>query len=528
MHRYLLAAEADRIQHLIFQSSRLREVSGGSQLLTQVCRGVHTLFETALKDSFHRDDVLISDGGNFRIIFNSKKDAVDMGRLLADFYYQATGSTISVAAPVIYDESKFKDSMDAANKELRKVKKSAGTPIMSDHFPQVAICASCGTKPAKYYTSLYDGENEKYLCLYCERKAGDNENEFLDSFKKSIKSEKYDVNGLIFPRIPEEVGELDNKNYVAYLIADCNDMGVWFSKCTNRQQLTCFSEQMTQVLRNSLARPCVNLLEEHMLKKKEKMLPVLPLIMGGDDLFALLPARWSVHFAALFCQEYEKEMLNLVKELGLHSGVEKPTVSAAVVICKAKYPYTLAYKYGEQLLHESKILAKQLSFNNIHVSTMNFGVILGNNVNQYEALGKVTFSPYTLNNIEEQCSSCSGPGIQSLILQRYALRDLPSVWRSQLENLYDRHPAGKVDLNKWQKDMANLLNRFKVLDKQKYEKLVDSLQIMGKSEPLDHKHGYCDWKGSIFGHAFPDFLGAWDYLFDIGKSDREYDWEELR
>ena len=39
---YLLAAEADKIQDLIFRSSRLREVVGASQLLTRFCRRSRT------------------------------------------------------------------------------------------------------------------------------------------------------------------------------------------------------------------------------------------------------------------------------------------------------------------------------------------------------------------------------------------------------------------------------------------------------------------------------------------------------
>jgi hypothetical protein len=41
--RYLIAAEADRIQDLIFRSSRLREVVGGSQLLSRFCQDMPAL-----------------------------------------------------------------------------------------------------------------------------------------------------------------------------------------------------------------------------------------------------------------------------------------------------------------------------------------------------------------------------------------------------------------------------------------------------------------------------------------------------
>ncbi|GIV79007.1 MAG: hypothetical protein KatS3mg050_3401 [Litorilinea sp.] len=72
---YLLAAEADKIQDFIFRSSRLREVVGASQLLTRFCRSVE---ETLAKD--YNAQVVVNDGGSFRVIFETKDQAVAFRR----------------------------------------------------------------------------------------------------------------------------------------------------------------------------------------------------------------------------------------------------------------------------------------------------------------------------------------------------------------------------------------------------------------------------------------------------------------
>ena len=94
MKRYLLAAEADKIQDLLFRSAHLREVVGGSQLLTRFCR------EVPAKLGIPADNVLISDGGSFRLLFDTEEQARAFGDELAEVYRRATGGTLTVAEPV--------------------------------------------------------------------------------------------------------------------------------------------------------------------------------------------------------------------------------------------------------------------------------------------------------------------------------------------------------------------------------------------------------------------------------------------
>src|SRR5258707_11919414 len=122
MPRYLLAAEADKIQDFIFRAARLREVVGGSRLLARFCgKGV-----TELRRK-HNDkpEIIISDGGAFRLVFDDEKLAREFGNDLAELYRRCAGGSLTVAKPVEYDDSDdptFKGSNEAAQAELRKAK----------------------------------------------------------------------------------------------------------------------------------------------------------------------------------------------------------------------------------------------------------------------------------------------------------------------------------------------------------------------------------------------------------------------
>lgn len=58
------------------------------------------------------------------------------------------------------------------------------------------------------------------------------------------------------------------------------------------------------------------------------------------------------------------------------ASAPKPTMAAAVVICKSKYPFHLAHQRGEQLLKEAKRLCK--SQRQQPMSMVNFELIVGN------------------------------------------------------------------------------------------------------------------------------------------------------
>jgi len=117
--KYLLLAEADKIQDFVlFHASTLREVVGASALLTRFCNEVP---EDVLK--LTKKDIIVNDGGSFRLLFDSEQEAVEVGRKLADFYYMVTGAQISVAPPVLWDGTA--EGFQLANRRAGRLLRSA-------------------------------------------------------------------------------------------------------------------------------------------------------------------------------------------------------------------------------------------------------------------------------------------------------------------------------------------------------------------------------------------------------------------
>ena len=217
----------------------------------------------------------------------------------------------------------------------------------------MAICRSCGVGIAKYHKKRYADEKENYLCAVCEEK-------FLarERIKETFLKEFYSLvtdnsqRDFDFPQEVSELGQLEPRNYVAYLIADVNDMGVIFGSCDNFGRITQLSNDLNRVLWRALAEPTKKLLQ---IEIETPFIPVLPLILGGDDLFVLMPAQWALDFTRCFVKDLKHIFNKLKEEISF-----QPTISASYNM-QSKFPYTIAHALGEELLKDAKV-AKETRF----------------------------------------------------------------------------------------------------------------------------------------------------------------------
>jgi len=554
--RYLLAAEADKIQDLLFRSAKLREVAGGSQLLSNFCKQIPK--DLGMQD----DDIIISDGGSFRILFDTKEAAEAFGEQLAEAYRLTTGGTLTVAEPEPVNDD-FDKASEQAHQNLRSAKRWPQVTWQSrEHQPYIAFCASCGVGLAVTHQAYHEDEPAQYLCASCRNKAtiGRTRNaekpmgDFLADFYQVVAKQKgislkdirwpgQDKNPRTGERGPvEDIAEYDDRRYVAYIVADGNDMGRFFSACKTPEQMRELSQGLSRIVRTALAKPTHLLMERQGLGNT---VPVYPLILGGDDIFVLIPAPWALDFARRFAQAYEKEMNALIQKIGLE-GVPEPTISVAVVICKNKHPYIQAHQAGEQRLKQAKQMSKRLALKDqTPASTINFEVVLGGRLVAEGEVGKVrsTLRPYWAG--DESPNADWGLPVKYLIEQRYELRNIPRKRLAELKDLYDvsNLPVSiikKVDLQPWQVRLERLLQRIERRtrtqvehDRRKHRDETSPRGIVRRSlAKLGGTEDKAYWRridrsvDSVedrwYGHGLPDLLEAWDFALDLERPRQDY------
>ncbi|RRR73726.1 MAG: hypothetical protein EI684_08440 [Candidatus Viridilinea halotolerans] len=521
----LLAAEADKIQDFVFRAARLRQVTGGSALLTRFCQQVP---QECL--GLANEQIVVNDGGAFRLLFADEATAHAAGCELADLYYMATGCNLSVAAPVTI---KAHETFGAANERaglLLRAAKLNHAPQAVAHLPYLAFCASTGVELAFDYGVARGGGQKQYLSLassYKRREAGDDGKEaFIKKFIEDVVGAEGRPEVCRVPDDPDlfgRAGGYDPRDYVAYLVADGNGIGALFGRCQSSEHAHALSCELGRITRQCLATATQCLMKVDPGKQPD-LVPVLPLILGGDDLVALLPASYALAVAQKFCHEFEQAMANSIATIPELVAAPKPTMAAAVVICKAKYPFQLAIQQGQELLKEAKRLSKQGAKQR---SAVNFAVIVGNRLADPDAARnspklRPTLRPYWVG----ADATREAIPLQWLLEARFQLRALPQKRQAELLAHFERTDFREMV---WHNDLQAIVERIISLAPNKSRELETALEQLGCGEKSanDEAHYRRIYRAttSFQGSALPEVLTAWDFLYDLARPRSEYEVE---
>ncbi|QLQ05263.1 MAG: hypothetical protein HZY76_03555 [Anaerolineae bacterium] len=521
MTRHLVAAEADKIQDFVFRASHLREVTGGSSLLRRFCQEVPRKC-LGCQD----DDIVISDGGAFRLLFDTRAKAIEGSSMLADLYYLATGCSLTVAEPVEWDgdEATFPKANELAGSQLRAAKRAASAAA-TPHLPQMAFCASTGVELASAFAAPKKDRQPTYLSpssLIKKSEWIESKEELILDFVQHVIGANQSPDDFDVPTEPGNVGRAggyEPRDYVAYLVADGNGMGALFGQCKTRGSLHALSLRLSEIVRDSLAEATKHVMKYPPRDETSRLVPVLPLILGGDDVFILLPAKWAISFAQEFCHSFEQQMETFQRQQPDLIKAPKSTMSAAVVICKSKYPFYLAHQRGEALLKEAKRLNK--SQPQSPMSVVNFELIVGNRlVDHNRTLGehRPTLRPYWIGDPPD-----AHPSVQQLLVARLGLQSLPQKRQAQLRAFFEPPALQTKDPEraKWREDLEKLATRI--------GKLGDDDSITAHYQGFLGRAGWRPrayyWRSldlNTSGNALPEVLDMWSFLYDLKQDQKKY------
>ena len=106
--------------------------------------------------------------------------------------------------------------------------------------------------------------------------------------------------------------------------------------------------------------------------------PVVPVLVGGDDLTVYVEGKFAIPFAESYVRHYEQLTGEdeLLKQLAVVAGAKKPgplTASAGVAIVSRNFPFHIAYDLAEELVKRGKKLGKKPG--TVPCSTINFHVL---------------------------------------------------------------------------------------------------------------------------------------------------------
>lgn len=328
------------IQDFIFKTSKLKTIVGASELVEQICTDK---FEDFAKG---KGEDVIRAAGNIKIIFNNREDCEkavhDFTRMVME---KAPGITVSQAVVELNDGDKFSEIVNELEAKLRKQRNRPMRSLMlgftgierSRHTGLPAVDVVKGEYRDKA-TKMKENAGAKANSRLCEKMFGKSghPNDFSDF-----------------------VGQND---WLAVIHADGNGLGQVVQRVGgNRTEFVEFSKKLDEATVEAANAAFCSLPDD---VKNAKIIPMRPIVLGGDDLTVVCRADLALSFVEAFLREFErstKEKLgDILRGCKVFSNDDVHlTACAGVAYIKSSYPFYYGYQLAESLCSQAKADAKK-------------------------------------------------------------------------------------------------------------------------------------------------------------------------
>lgn len=314
-----------------------------------------------------------------------------------------------------------------------------------------------------------------------------------------------------FPRAVDEMGQKRNEtrgNYIAIVHIDGNNMGQKFRLlCKNLEDRRILATDIRNKTEGSFALLVRRILkrceqgayeDELDLKPKEKgssitegkkILPIRPLILGGDDVTFICPAKVALTYTKEFMEILMEEQPEGFKKID--SPVARHMDSCAgIAILPSSYPFFRGYELAEQLCDAAKTkMRRLLSFEEqagktataedlCGTSWLDFAILHGEQAPTLEQIrereysgvrGMMHFGPYQVGNGQATRGKESAHNIENLI---DCVRQLKKGAKDAANNA-EALPMSKI------KEMRNVLQR----SEDEAVRFIEQMRRLGQKLP---------------------------------------------
>lgn len=413
------------IQHYIYSGTKLRTNIGASYIVAHFFEDV--LVEEVLKSGKYgfssvdteswkneKGDVkeLPADayvayigGGNALILL--KNEGEDPRKaMVTDFteklLVRYPGLKTGAAFGMI-DLNRFKEGMDALYRKL-KVNQSEVYPIVNVPYTGLTVPCPVNGGTADCLNKNYGLEgNRKHFISHeaaAKAEAAEGANRELHRRFSSILHDDF-----CFPMELDDLGQKKGENDIAIVHIDGNNMGKKFSTVTTLGERSLLSRKVAHKTEASFGRLLADIVEDYGtygayldLDWKAGMLPIRPLILGGDDVTFICNARLAVTYAVSFMRYMQED----------RDGLSIDTCGG-IAILPTSYPFFRGYELAEQVCDEAKEKSRPYSAKGEQSGWLDFIILHGeqapdvSQIRQQEyrgALGNMHFGPYRVDGDE--------------------------------------------------------------------------------------------------------------------------------
>ncbi len=408
--KYVYGASIQGIQGFIFETNKLKEIAGASNLIEWF------VSEKFIKDFFNgngRFKILRNAGGNIRLLFEDKQELAKIIKELPKrIMREAYGITVSQAVVEINENCSGKEYLNKTaelEKKLTYARNKASIPL-DGKFNILKQCSRTG-KPLHDVKIINDTKTEFDKGSYQKYKDA-------PPAHKNLLLKKIGIDKKLFSYFTKEMEEIsNNKNKVAIIHADGNKMGLLLqlmkeSLLKQNKEADKIQEAYKTISKaiESATISAVQAAYDEVFKKYEKdeetqNIPFRPIVIGGDDVTFVCNADDAIEFINIYLKKFEEftkeNFKESVKDYGLQEFENGLTACAGIAFCNEKFPFHYAVELSEALCSRAKKISNRenscLMFHNVQSSYfVDYNTYVQNELISKEGY-MLQFAPYYTN-----------------------------------------------------------------------------------------------------------------------------------
>lgn len=328
--KYLYGASVQGIQAYVFQTNRLQDIVGASELVRKICT---ELFEdTVGKEAFKHENLLIAAAGNVKYEFDNRQECERVVRNFPKKVLDAApGVTISQAVVEYADDNEYPSKVEELERNLRIQR---NRQMKSTTVGHIGILRSRST--GMPVAGKQDGE---YLDEATMKKRAENTGSKARLCEEAFGS---NVASRYFAYNVEDM--CDKNNWIAIIHADGNGLGKIVQRIgTDKRRYKEFSHSLEEATKAAAQAAFGDIMSEEMWNKT---IPIRPIVLGGDDFTVVCRGSIAMKFVASYLCHFEESTERITGR--------KLTACAGIAFIKSSYPFYYGYNMAESLCEEAK------------------------------------------------------------------------------------------------------------------------------------------------------------------------------
>lgn len=361
MSKYLYGASVQGIQGFIFQTNKLAEIAGASELVEEVC---NEFFRKQVGNPFNEKNLLIGAAGNIKYIFEDKNECEKVVRNFPKAAMEmANGITISQA---VIELKEHENAVADLEKKLR-VQRNKAISIRDNASWMVTETArkTGGAGVAYSKDGVIDLAQEQ------KDKASKDANKRL--IKTILEDGKFEAKNFPFD-ISDMIKKEENQSWIAVIHADGNSLGNKLIRLgelikgeRGRDAFRLFSQNLDYSTKQVVKQAFNKVIAPQMRDENVKRFPFRPVILGRDDLTVIIRGDLAMDFTHEFLKGFEEITKQQFDKYGAKLGLtENPfanglTACAGIAYIKANYPFHYGVSLAEKLCQEAKDGSKKIN-----------------------------------------------------------------------------------------------------------------------------------------------------------------------